>query len=159
MENKRKPKVYFACSIMGGREFQPIYPVIVKTLEENGIEVLSKEFAESDLTEEGHNELSPKEIHDRDMAWIDEADFVVAEASVISMGLGYELGRLAERDDNYPYSTPVFIFVKEGRKLSAMIAGNEKNFNISYYRSEDDLKNRLFDVCKWYKNKYFKLKI
>lgn len=40
--------------------------------------------------------MRPKDIFDRDVKWPNESDLIVAEVSIPSLGIGYELG-LAER--------------------------------------------------------------
>ncbi|MBA4417087.1 MAG: hypothetical protein C0392_04135 [Syntrophus sp. (in: bacteria)] len=59
-------------------------------------------------------------IHDRDMAWLSACDCVVAEVSVPSLGVGYELGRATT------LSKPVLCLHRtiSGRPISAMIAGS-----------------------------------
>ena len=40
--------------------------------------------------------LSDQEIHDRDLQWIIESDMLVAEVTIPSLGVGYEIGRAIE---------------------------------------------------------------
>jgi len=42
------------------------------------------------------SEMDDKTIHDTDFAWLKESDVVVAEVTVPSTGVGYELGRAVE---------------------------------------------------------------
>uniref|UniRef100_A0AC11ESI6 2'-deoxynucleoside 5'-phosphate N-hydrolase 1 n=1 Tax=Ovis aries TaxID=9940 RepID=A0AC11ESI6_SHEEP len=60
-----------------------------------------------------------KLIHDRDVAWLQQADVVVAEVTQPSLGVGYELGRAVA------LRKPVLCLFrpKSGRVLSAMIRG------------------------------------
>ena len=66
--------------------------------------------------------MPDSEIFERDVAWIHEADFIVAEVTQPSLGVGYELG-LAES-----VGKPIICLFREteDRRLSAMIAGNSK---------------------------------
>jgi nucleoside 2-deoxyribosyltransferase len=68
------------------------------------------------LTEEG----SDREIHDRDLAWLKEADCLVAEVTTPSLGVGYEIGRAVE------WGKPILCLYRRScsRALSAMIAGS-----------------------------------
>ncbi len=63
--------------------------------------------------------LSDRAIHDRDLQWIRESDVVVAEVTVPSLGVGYELGRAIGM------GKPILCLFNKGTKsvLSAMIAG------------------------------------
>ncbi|XP_070313011.1 5-hydroxymethyl-dUMP N-hydrolase-like [Odocoileus virginianus] len=58
-------------------------------------------------------------IHDRDLAWLQQADVVVAEVTQPSLGVGYELGRAVA------LHKPVLCLFRpqSGRVLSAMIRG------------------------------------
>ncbi|KAB0354933.1 hypothetical protein FD755_022392, partial [Muntiacus reevesi] len=58
-------------------------------------------------------------IHDRDLAWLQQADAVVAEVTQPSLGVGYELGRAVA------LHKPVLCLFRpqSGRVLSAMIRG------------------------------------
>ncbi|XP_040104980.1 2'-deoxynucleoside 5'-phosphate N-hydrolase 1 [Oryx dammah] len=60
-----------------------------------------------------------KLIHDRDLAWLQQTDVVVAEVTQPSLGVGYELGRAVA------LHKPVLCLFrpKSGRVLSAMIRG------------------------------------
>lgn len=109
-------KIYFAASIRGGREDERLYRRLIAELERWGT-VLTEHVAHPQDVERG---MTDREIYDRDMAWLAEADVVVAEVTVPSLGVGYELasaGRLGK---------PVLCLFRpsSGRSLSAMVAGS-----------------------------------
>ncbi len=112
-------KIYFAGSIRAGREDQEVYQAIIRGLQELG-PVLTEHVGSPELTDSGDDGPSDGEIYERDMGWLDEADVVVAEVTVPSLGVGYEIGR-AEM-----LGKPVICLFREepGRRLSAMISGN-----------------------------------
>ena len=112
-------KIYFAGSIRAGREDQEVYQGIIRGLQELG-PVLTEHVGSPELTDAGDDGASDAEIYQRDMSWLDEADVVVAEVTVPSLGVGYEIGR-AEM-----LGKPVICLFREdqGRRLSAMISGN-----------------------------------
>ena len=109
--------IYFSCSITGGRNDQPIYAAIVDTLLANGHTVPTAHLARPEVVAD-EAAVSPEEVYDRDIAWVDECDAVVAEVSTPSHGAGYEIA--------YALMTgkPVLCLAKEGVKVSKMIAGN-----------------------------------
>ncbi|MEP0805776.1 MAG: nucleoside 2-deoxyribosyltransferase [Chloroflexota bacterium] len=109
--------IYFACSITGGREFEPVYQAIVRALQEAGHEVPTAHLAESSV---GAREaaLSPQEVYARDAAWIRACDVLIAEVSVPSHGVGYEIGY------SLGLEKPVLAIHQEGRRVSKMITGN-----------------------------------
>jgi nucleoside 2-deoxyribosyltransferase len=111
-------KVYFACSIRGGRDDADIYGEFVETIKKYA-EVLTEVFADKKLTAAGS--VGPTEdIWSNDIRWIGQADAVIAEVTNPSLGVGYEIAR-AEK-----MGKPVLcLFRPEGeRKLSAMIDGS-----------------------------------
>lgn len=112
-------KIYFCGSIKGGRQDRGVYAELIKHLSLTG-EVLTEHIADPNVGIDHH--LSDKTIHDRDIAWLREADVVVAEVTQPSLGVGYEIGRALEWGKRIiALYRPV-----EGRRLSAMIAGSEQ---------------------------------
>jgi len=109
-------KTYFAGSIRGGRQDAALYSQIVELLKKHG-RVLTEHVGDLELTED---DLSDQAIYDRDMAWLNEADVLVAEVTVPSHGVGYEIAR-AEM-----IGKPILCLYRPatGRCLSALIAGN-----------------------------------
>ncbi len=125
-------KIYFAGSIRGGRDDKELYLEIIELLRKYG-SVLTEHIGDKKLSSMGEDGQTDKYIYDRDMAWLNEADIVVAEVTTPSLGVGYEIGKMEG-------SKPIIcIFRKQdGKRISAMIGGN-KNVKIGNYRSIDDL--------------------
>lgn len=112
-------KIYFAGAIRAGREDAVIYEAMITWLRSFG-EVLTEHVGNRALTESGDDGPHDRYIHDRDMAWLSACDLVVAEVSVPSLGVGYELGwATALRKPALCLHRPI-----SGRPLSAMIAGS-----------------------------------
>lgn len=110
-------KIYFACSITGGREFESMYQMITKALLEDHHQVPTAHLAESGvLTQEA--ELDPFEVYRRDVTWVRESDALIAEVSVPSHGVGYEIGFALG------LGKPVLALYQQGRNVSKMISGN-----------------------------------
>lgn len=124
--------IYFACSITGGREFESVYQTIVRALEMGGHQVPTAHLAESGVTSV-EAALAPIEVYERDVAWIRACNALIAEVSVPSHGVGYEIGyALGLRK-------PVLALYQEGRKVSKMISGNpDPNLTVSLYRTPDE---------------------
>ena len=134
---RMKPKIYFACSIRGGRENAHIYGGLVASIKENA-EVLSEIFAEQSLTPAGMSRAST-EIYKKDIAWIHEADAIIAEATTPSLGVGYEIAT-AEA-----LHKPVLVLFKNSeRKLSAMIDGSPLS-TVVYYTDLAEAKQAIRD--------------
>lgn len=96
-------------------------------------DVLTEHIGEDTLTSQGEVVRSDKEIYDRDVAWISEADVVVAEVTVASLGVGYELGKAEALGKKV-----ICLYKYDGSgRLSAMIAGNSNFINIEYERVDE----------------------
>src|SRR6266849_8430807 len=87
-------KVYFAGAIRGGRDDVALYLEIVKLLSPYG-EVLTEHVAAADLSVLGENK-DDRWIHDRDLAWLKDADCLVAEVTTPSLGVGFEIAKATE---------------------------------------------------------------
>lgn len=133
-------KVYFACSIRGGRGDGAIYAELVEFLREHTT-VLTEIFADQKLTAEGMSKPDG-EIHRIDMAWVREADVLVAEVTNLSLGVGYEIAK-AEG-----WGKPVIALFRPGvgARLSAMIAGSPQVRVLAYERVDDAFKAALLNL-------------
>jgi nucleoside 2-deoxyribosyltransferase len=121
--------IYFACSITGGRDFERIYQDLILALLANGHIIPTAHLAESNVMAV-ESEIEPREVYERDTDWIRGCDILIAEVSVASHGVGYEIGfALGE-------GKPVLCLYQEGRKVSKMITGNpHTNLMVKSYHS------------------------
>ncbi|MDQ3123743.1 MAG: nucleoside 2-deoxyribosyltransferase [bacterium] len=121
-----KPKIYFACSIRGGREDAALYWQLVKYLKMHA-DVLSEIFVNKKLTLQGMK-APEKDIWKKDMDWIKDADAIIAEVSQPSLGVGYEIAKAETM------KKPVLCLYRpsEGKKLSAMIVGSPGVIVVEY---------------------------
>ncbi|HSX53144.1 MAG TPA: nucleoside 2-deoxyribosyltransferase [Patescibacteria group bacterium] len=113
-------RVYFGCSIAGGRDHAHVYADIVKYIKEAGAEVISEMFADMELKPEVGMKKNPAKVYKRDVQWVQKADAFIAEVTQPSLGVGYEIA-IAEQS-----GTPVLALFYTGydRWLSPMITGN-----------------------------------
>ena len=109
--------IYFACSITGGREFEPAYLALVQALTEDGHAIPTSHLAQSEVLER-ERVISPREVYARDVDWIDRCEALIADVSVPSHGVGYEIGYALQA------GKPVLCLHQRGRKISKMISGN-----------------------------------
>jgi nucleoside 2-deoxyribosyltransferase len=131
--------IYFCGSIRGGREMAGTYNRLIGLLGNYG-KVLTEHLGSDELIENQDRALTDQQIHDRDMQWIVTSDLVVAEVTVPSLGVGYEIGRAIEMGKT------VLCLFKPGFEftLSAMIAGSDK-VEMKYYRNLKEAKD-IFDA-------------
>ena len=136
-------KIYFAGSIRGGRESQPMYSKLTNHLEESGYTVLTNHVAKKTVLESETN-LSAKEIYERDMEWLEACDIFIADVTVPSLGVGFEVASAVNRQK------PVLCIHQKGISLSAMIAGNSSdNIQVKEYKDAQsmiDLVDELISV-------------
>ena len=109
--------IYFACSITGGRSFESIYQEITRALLEDGHDVPTAHLAESNVMDV-EKVIDACEVYDRDVTWIRACDALIAEVSVPSHGVGYEISFALEQ------GKPVLCLAKENIPISKMITGN-----------------------------------
>lgn len=135
--------IYFACSITGGRDFESTYQAIVCALEEDGHIVPTAHLAESGV---GPREaaIDPHDVYSRDVAWIHACDVLIAEVSMPSHGVGYEIGFALG------LGKPVLALYQRGRSISKMVTGNpDPNLSVKPYQTAEDA---VFQVRKYLNN-------
>lgn len=128
-------KIYVSGSIYGGTQKIDTYKILIEELEKYG-EVLNKEIADPHtIANEVYkkDEYIYKDLEEKLII----ADVIVAEVSIPSLGVGYELGFadklnkkiIAIYDKNYT------------EKVTTMIRGNKRITLIPYQRIEEITNN------------------
>ncbi len=124
--------IYFACSITGGREYEAIYQDLTAALLADGHEVPTAHLADSTVVAL-EAVVAPGEVYERDVTWIRNADALVAEVSVPSHGVGYEIGYALNAGKR------VLCLSQQGRKVSKMVSGNpDPNLLVKTYKDNAD---------------------
>ena len=136
-ENVTVLKIYFAASIRGGRDDIHIYQLLIKLLANYG-NVLTEHIGDPSLVLE--KSRTDQEIYRRDVSWIDQCDFVVAEVTNPSLGVGYEIAYAEARNKKI-----LCLYRQtEGKRVSAMVLGNPNTeIAIVEYKNPDILENIL----------------
>lgn len=137
-------KIYFCGSIRGGRALASTYEKIISMLQKKGT-VLTEHVGSDEVIQQKDRVLSDREIHDRDLNWIVQSDVLVAEVTVPSLGVGYEIGRAIEM------GKAVLCLYDAGsdRPLSAMISGSNK-VEMQLYRNINELERILDNFLEPY---------
>ena len=135
-------KIYFAGSIRGGRADACVYQAMIEYLSSFG-EVLTEHVGDVSLSEKGDDGPDDRYIYDRDMSWLAKCDVLIAEVSVPSLGVGYEVGCAVV------LKKPVLCLYKSNldNALSALIAGNP-DIQTAAYSSLDEAKMILTGFLK-----------
>jgi 2'-deoxynucleoside 5'-phosphate N-hydrolase len=120
--------IYFACSITGGRAFETVYQEFTRTLLSDKHEVPTAHLAESNVMAlEGV--VDPFDVYQRDVTWIRSCDVLIAEVSVPSHGVGYEVGFALSQGKR------VLCLAQAGIRVSKMITGNpHPALQVKYYQ-------------------------
>jgi nucleoside 2-deoxyribosyltransferase len=109
--------IYFACSITGGRDFEPVYQAITAALLADGHTLPTAHLADSSVIAlEAIS--SPGAVYERDISWIGACDVLVAEVSTPSHGVGYEIAYALS------IGKSVLCIYQAGRPVSKMLTGN-----------------------------------
>ena len=138
-------RIYFAGSIRGGRDDRELYGKLIRHIGRFGV-VLTEHVGDGNLPPTGEEGLTDREIYQRDLNWIREADVVVAEVTVPSLGVGYEIATAEE------LGKPILCLFREGeeRVLSAMVSGSDRVTIACYKKPEEALSvvDRFFDSLR-----------
>jgi nucleoside 2-deoxyribosyltransferase len=120
--------IYFACSITGGRAFEPAYQEFTRILLEDGHEVPTAHLAASNVLAL-EKVIDPREVYQRDVTWIRACDALIAEVSVPSHGVGYEIGFALDQGKQ------VLCLAQAGIAVSKMITGNpHPSLQVRFYQ-------------------------
>ncbi len=110
-------------------------------LESVGCDVVSWHVVDLDSDEE-EADMSEHEIYLRDLGLLEESDCMVAEVTVPSIGVGYEVCRALG------LGLPVLCVHSAGANVSAMVLGNPNlQGRVMEYASLDDLEQILYEFA------------
>jgi nucleoside 2-deoxyribosyltransferase len=124
--------IYFACSITGGRDFEPVYQAVSAALIADGHSVPTAHLADSRV-KEFEAAVSPRAVYERDTNWIKNCQVLVAEVSTPSHGVGYEVAYALS------IGKPVLCIHHEGQTISKMLSGNSHPcIQVKSYRTSQD---------------------
>jgi nucleoside 2-deoxyribosyltransferase len=140
--------IYFAGAISGGRSDVAHYREIVAALESDGHRVLAGAVAAEHVGADGER-LGSQSIFERDMQWIEEADVLVAEVSVPSTGVGYEVATARHRR-----KIPVICLYRPAytKRCTAMVAGDTEIVLIEYDDAAEMLSRLRSALAKYSSN-------
>ena len=129
-------KVFFAGSIRGGRKLIPTYRRIIDFLISRNYVIISEHVA-SPVLEELEANITEQDIFEKDTHWIEESDCVIAEVTIPSTGVGYEICHAVA------HRKPVLCVYEKGSKVSAMVLGNTSRYVAAKAYSDDEQLERI----------------
>ena len=134
-------KIYFAGSVRGGREKRKEFEEVISKLKEFG-KVLNKHISDPEIEKFEYHQTD-REIYQQDINWLRNSDVMVAEVSILSIGVGYEIGYA----DAMNKKVICLYDLNSEKQLSAMIRGNDKIEILEYTDINEALK-RLEKIFK-----------
>jgi nucleoside 2-deoxyribosyltransferase len=128
-------KIYLALPVVSGRNANIPYGEILTELQVQGHSVLTQHLLDPiHLNQE--RALPRSFIFQRDLDWLKEADLFVAEVSLPSTGIGYEICQALH------WRKPVVCLAQNNRFVSAMVEGNPA-VNLIRYGSNEEVRQHL----------------
>ena len=126
-------RIYLGCTVRGDRSALDMARYIGRRLQELGHEILTTHLLLDDV-EGAERSHSDREIFERDVAWVESCDILVAEASGSSYGVGFEVGYLLGRAPHTGQRAFVFYHRDRHDAISRLVSGltNEHGRVFSY---------------------------
>jgi nucleoside 2-deoxyribosyltransferase len=132
-------RIYLACTVRGDRGGLAAARDLCALLQQHGHTVLTTHLLSDDV-EAAEAALTERDVFERDIAWLDSADLLIAEASGSSYGVGFEVGYVLGRAAQT--GQQVLLLYDQGRRahVSRLITGNAHPSCTTYpYRDAADL--------------------
>ncbi|HOG29392.1 MAG TPA: nucleoside 2-deoxyribosyltransferase [Vicinamibacterales bacterium] len=132
-------RIYLACTVRGDRGAIDAARHIHACLVGLGHEVLTGHLLRDDVAA-AEDEVGDAAVFARDMAWLESADAVVAEASGSSYGVGFEVGYALGRSEQTGQRVLVLYDASRRGRVSRLIAGmNDPRARVLAYESPSDI--------------------
>ena len=132
-------RIYLACTVRGDRGALDAVRRLAAFLTARGDEVLTTHLLADDV-DAAEGRLSEREVFERDIAWLESADVLIAEASGSSYGVGFEVGYVLGRAAVSGQQVLLLYHADRRPHISRLIAGNCHACCTTYaYRDTDEL--------------------
>jgi nucleoside 2-deoxyribosyltransferase len=115
-------RIYLACTVRGDRGSVATARLIHDSLVGLGHEVLTAHLLDDDV-DAAESRLRDTDVFSRDLAWLESADAIVAEASGSSYGVGFEVGYLLGRTTHTGQTVVVLYDASRRGRISRLISG------------------------------------
>ena len=133
-------RVYLACTVRGDRGGVFAARAIAERLRTLGHDVLTSHLLE-DGVDDAEASQSERGVFERDRAWLDACDAVVAETSGSSYGVGFEVGYVTGRATATGQRVFVIYDATRRHQLSRLMLGyRDDRGAVCEYRTLDDVR-------------------
>jgi 2'-deoxynucleoside 5'-phosphate N-hydrolase len=135
--------IYLACTVRGDRCAIDSTRALAATVESLGHTVLTSHLLSDDV-ELAESKLREAEVFERDLAWLAQADVLIAEASGSSFGVGFEVGYFLAIAKGTGRRVLLAYDATRRDKVSRLIVGNSHPNCTTYaYRDAGDLRQAV----------------
>ncbi len=116
-------QIYLACTVRGDRGAVAGLRALVAALEGAGHTILTKHLLD-DNVDGAESALTERAVYERDIAWLEACDLLIADASGSSFGVGFEVGYVLARSDRTDQRVVLLYRADRRDRISRLIAGN-----------------------------------
>ena len=117
---------------------------LADALESAGHTVLTKHLLAENV-DAAESRLTEREVYDRDLAWLESCDLLIAEASGSSFGVGFEVGYVLGRSDRTHQRVILLYRLDRQAAISRLILGNgHRRCRVIGYSNPNSLANQIF---------------
>jgi 2'-deoxynucleoside 5'-phosphate N-hydrolase len=116
-------QIYLACTVRGDRSAVAGLRALVASLERSGHTVLTKHLLD-DNVDGAESALTERAVYERDIAWLETCDVLIAEGSGSSFGVGFEVGYVLGRSDRTGQRVVLLYRADRRDQISRLIVGN-----------------------------------
>ena len=116
-------QIYLACTVRGDRGAVADLRTLVASLERSGHTVLTKHLLDDDV-DGSESALTERAVYDRDIAWLDACDVLIADGSGSSFGVGFEVGYVLGRSDRTTQRVVLLYRADRRDQISRLVVGN-----------------------------------
>jgi nucleoside 2-deoxyribosyltransferase len=115
--------IYLACTVRGDRGAVAGLKTLVAALERAGHTILTKHLLD-DNVDGAESALTERAVYERDIAWLDACDILIADASGSSFGVGFEVGYVLGRSERTDQRVILLYRADHRDQISRLIIGN-----------------------------------
>lgn len=135
--------IYLACTVRGDRGGLAAARALCGLLQQRGHTVLTTHLLNDDV-DGAEAALSEQQVFERDIAWLEAADLLIAEASGSSFGVGFEAGYVIGRADRTGQRVLLMYDAARRHAVSRLLIGNTHPACTTIeYRSPADIPARV----------------
>jgi len=141
-------QIYLACTVRGDRSAVAGLRTLVASLERAGHTVLTKHLLD-DNVDGAESALTERAVYERDIAWLEMCDVLIADGTGSSFGVGFEVGYVLGRSDRTGQQVVLLYRADRRDQISRLIVGNaHARCDVIEYENPDDLAARVSQNLK-----------